>query len=145
MFSLFISWFTRLINVDIQKTRVVERLPFDKATRKVYDGLLSNHLERKKAESVSKVDFLSDNSVNQSLFVNLRRAANHPLLLRTRYKTNEEKDHLAYHFHLNGYFGRDETCTIELVRKELDKFCDYDIHCAALDMIDENPCRKVSC
>lgn len=120
-------------------------MPFDATTRKVYDDILANHLNRKKMESESTApSLLSDTAANQHIFTNLRKAANHPLLLRTRYKSKQEKDHLAYHFHLNGYFGRDETCTLDLVHKELDKFCDYDIHCAALDMIDENPHTMVS-
>jgi len=41
------------------------------------------------------------------------------------------------------FFGNDASCTLQLVRDELDKFSDYEIHCAAIHMIEENPKRKV--
>ena len=120
--------------------RTVELVPFDASTRDVYDGILLDHLNKKKAGSN---ELFADASVNQHLFTSLRKAANHPLLLRRRYKSKDEKEHLAYQLFINGYFGRDATCTMDLVRKELAKFSDYDIHCAALDLIEDNPLCKV--
>jgi SWI/SNF-related matrix-associated actin-dependent regulator 1 of chromatin subfamily A len=40
------------------------------------------------------------------------------------------------------YFGSDATCTLQLVKNELEKMSDYDIHCAASTMIDENSARR---
>ena len=40
------------------------------------------------------------------------------------------------------YFGSDSTCTLQLVKNQLEKLSDYDIHCAALTMIEENEARR---
>lgn len=81
-------------------------------------------------------------SAQQHLFTALRKAANHPLLLRTRHTSEEAKSHLAKHLFQFGFFGRHETCTINHVRQELEKFSDFDLHCAALELIEESKFRR---
>lgn len=83
-----------------------------------------------------------DSAAQQHLFTALRKAANHPLLLRTRHTSDEAVSHLAKHLFRFGYFGRHETCTEKNVRQELERFSDFDIHCAALELLDENPLRR---
>ena len=41
-----------------------------------------------------------------------------------------------------GYFGNDASLTLTLVKEELEKFSDYDIHCACEEMCSENPARR---
>lgn len=84
----------------------------------------------------------TSSSAQQHLFTSLRKAANHPLLLRTRHTSEEAKNHLAKHLFQYGYFGRDETCTVDHVRRQLETFSDFDVHCAALDLIAENKFRE---
>jgi len=115
-----------------EKTRTVEWVPFDGATRSVYDSILADHIRKKENGA----------SAQQHLFTALRKAANHPLLLRTRHTSEEAKSHLAKYLFQYGYFGRDETCTVDHVRKELEKFSDFDLHCAALELIEENNLRR---
>lgn len=116
------------------KKRHVEWVPFDEATRNVYDSLVAKHLQ-------SKGDPLSQSSTN-NIFTSLRKAANHALLLRTRHTSPSAVEHLSKHLREFGYFGNHATCTQTLVKRELEKFSDYDIHCAAAALIDENSLRK---
>lgn len=114
------------------KKKQIEWVPFDSKTRDAYDSILKKHLHNK------------DNSIaSQShVFTDLRKAANHPLLLRTRHVNDEEIDHLSRHLMMYGYFGDHETCTLTLVKKELLTFSDYDIHCAAQTLIEGNHLRS---
>ena len=107
-------------------------MPFDEATRTVYDSILATHIQKKENGAAAQ----------QHLFTALRKAANHPLLLRTRHTTEEAKTHLAKQLYQYGYFGRHETCTINHVRQELEKFSDFGLHCAALELIEENKLRR---
>jgi len=123
------------------KTRTVEIVPMDEATRIAYESILSSHIEARK-NARAKPTAKNYAAAQKHLFTTLRKAANHPLLLRNRYVTEEDKDNLArlaldYH-----WFGNDASCTLQLVKDELDKFSDYEIHCAALAMIDESAARR---
>jgi SWI/SNF-related matrix-associated actin-dependent regulator 1 of chromatin subfamily A len=115
----------------------LEFVPFDDATRKVYDSILAAHIERRKNASMA-----INASAQQHLFTALRKAANHPLLLRTRHTSSEAISHLAGNLFQFGYFGRHETCTERHVRQELESFSDFDVHCAALELLEENPMRR---
>jgi len=117
------------------KTRRLESVPFDEPTRKVYDSILEDHVKRQRKNP-------TDSSTQQHLFTQLRKAANHPLLLRTRNTSGEAVKHLTDRFFEYGYFGKDDSCTAKHVQQQLDKMSDFDIHLAALDLIDENPHRK---
>lgn len=114
------------------KNRQVELVPFGEDTRQIYDSLLSNHLKKKETSS----------SAFTHLFTQLRKAANHALLLRTRHTSRADIEHLSSKLYEYGYFGRDATCTQDLVKRELQKFSDYDIHCAAADLIAERSFRS---
>ena len=114
------------------KKKQTEWVPFDKKTRDVYDSILLRHLTQKDNSAAAQTH----------VFTELRKAANHPLLLRTRHTSDEVVDHLSRHLFMYGYFGQHETCTQTLVKKELTKFSDYDIHCAAQALIEENQLRK---
>ena len=111
------------------KTRRVEWVSFDENSKKIYDSILSSHIEGKKTNT---------NSAKKHLFTVLRKASNHPLLLRTRHTSASDIEHLSDILFTNGYFGFHESCTQKLVKKELENFSDYDIHCAALSLIEDN-------
>lgn len=109
-------------------------MPFDEKTRKVYESIISNHVANRQGN-------MENESYRETkhIFTSLRKAANHPLLLRTRHTSPEDVDHLSYHLLTSGFFGTDATCTLKLVQNELKQFSDFDIHCTALDLISENP------
>lgn len=77
------------------KERRVEFVELDKMGRKTYDAILANHIEAKRK---------GDSSVREHLFTQLRKAAHHPLMLRTRYTSTGEKKHLVEWFYRYGAF-----------------------------------------
>lgn len=91
--------------------------------------MISAHIQEKKANTLS---------TRKHLFTLLRKAANHPLLLRTRHTDPDDIEYLSKILYTNRYFGNDSSCNQTLVKKELEKFNDFDIHCAAVTLIDEN-------
>jgi SWI/SNF-related matrix-associated actin-dependent regulator 1 of chromatin subfamily A len=113
-------------------------VPLNPKIRKLYNEILATHLKNKG----NKKAIGGNQAARQHLFTTLRKVANHPLLLRNRYSSDSDVDHLASHLRMYGYFGHDDACTLGLVKKELEKFSDFDIHLAALDVIDENPIRR---
>jgi len=115
------------------KTRKVELVPMDEATQSTYDSILANHVKSK-----ASIDFVKQ----KHLFTELRKAANHPLLLRTRHLDEADTDKLAHMLMKYGYFGYEDSLTLKKVTEELEKFSDYDVHCAAVTLIEENPERQ---
>lgn len=111
------------------KKHVVEMVPCEDSLRRIYDSIIENHMKSK----------IASQSARSHLFTQLRKAANHALLLRNRHQSPEAIEHLSKTLFIAGYFGHDATCTQALVKKELELFSDYDIHCAALSLIEENP------
>jgi SWI/SNF-related matrix-associated actin-dependent regulator 1 of chromatin subfamily A len=79
------------------------------------------------------VNELSASEANH-LFTALRKAANHPLLLRVRYKDPVIMDRIAMVAYHQEHFGNQ--CNYERVREEVDKFSDYDLHLLCLDYPD---------
>ncbi len=118
------------------KTRKVELVPMEDSARLIYENILSSHLKARQNK------LTADAAAQQHLFTSLRKAANHPLLLRIRHTDESEKHNLAQLLMKYGYFGNDSSLTLALVKEELDKFSDYDIHCACEEMISENPARR---
>jgi SWI/SNF-related matrix-associated actin-dependent regulator 1 of chromatin subfamily A len=82
--------------------------------------------------SVVKASGLSDSfkgltqSEAKHLFTALRKAANHPLLLRVKYKDDDILNKIANVSHIYQYFGNQ--CDLQRVRSELDLLSDFDIH-----------------
>jgi SWI/SNF-related matrix-associated actin-dependent regulator of chromatin subfamily A containing DEAD/H box 1 len=139
--QLFSPFVLRRRKVDVlsqimpPKERTVEFVTLNEASRAVYDSVLYNHINAKKKRGTGS------NSGTDHLFTQLRKAAHHPLLLRTRYTSATEKEHLNRCFHSYGAF-RGAAATLPKVADQLEKFNDFDIHVTALDLIAENPCRK---
>jgi SWI/SNF-related matrix-associated actin-dependent regulator of chromatin subfamily A containing DEAD/H box 1 len=105
--------------------------------KEMYDAILETHVKAKKKNLISGTA-----SDRFHLFTTLRKVANHPLLLRNRYTSDEDIHHLAYHLRMYGYFGQAESCTLELVKREVRTMSDFHIHHAALDVIDEHKSRR---
>eukprot|EP00980_Cylindrotheca_fusiformis_P006070 scaffold1306_cov100-Cylindrotheca_fusiformis.AAC.4 len=114
------------------KEQVVEFVDLDPSGRTIYENILAAHVNKNGASSAA---------IGEHLFTNLRKAANHPLLLRTRHTSPAEIDRLTEHFQKYGAFQGDGS-TKERIREELSKFNDFHIHLTALELIDENPHRR---
>jgi SNF2 family DNA or RNA helicase len=66
-----------------------------------------------------------------NLFTALRKAANHPLLLRVRYRDAKTLEKIAMITHSMGHFGNQ--CDYQRVRDEIDNMSDFDIHQLCLE------------
>lgn len=60
------------------------------------------------------------------LFTALRKAANHPLLLRIRYSNEDDIERIARVALSNGYFGNQ--CDLARVKSEIVDYSDFDLH-----------------
>jgi len=115
------------------KERKVEFVELDTRARSLYDSIIADHIRSKESGR--------DGTTQEHLFTQLRKTAHHPLLIRTRYKSDEEREHLTHYFHRYGAFKGDG-CTKEKVAEEMVKYNDFEIHLLALDLIAENPARR---
>lgn len=113
------------------KVRKVEFVSMTKSARIIYDSLIAKHLERK----------TNGGRYHDHIFTQLRKAAHHPLLLRSRYTSSSEKAHLAETFYKFGAF-RGDGLTKDKVHQELEKFNDFEIHLTALQLVEEKPFRR---
>jgi len=115
------------------KRRVLELVHLDPGARAVYDSMIEAHVKK----NGSKVTA----AVGEHLFTNLRKAAHHPLMLRTRHTSKQEIDHLVDCFHRFGAFKGDGS-TRKRIGEEVSKFSDFEIHLTALELIQENEHRR---
>ena len=79
-----------------------------------------------KATSISDSFKGLTQSEAKHLFTALRKAANHPLLLRVKYKDDDVLNKIANVSHIYQHFGNQ--CDFQRVRAELDKLSDFDLH-----------------
>jgi SWI/SNF-related matrix-associated actin-dependent regulator of chromatin subfamily A containing DEAD/H box 1 len=118
------------------KIQKVEFVPMSATARVAYDAAIAQHVQNK----------LNDTRIGAAhLFTQLRKAANHPLLLRSRYTSESEKKHLTDCFHKFGFFKGEGSIACESrakVHQELEKYNDFEIHVAALQLIEENAFRE---
>ena len=115
------------------KKREVIFVELDESARSTYDSIMAAH--------VNKSGQKLTGAIGDHLFTNLRKAAHHPLLLRTRHKSDQEVDHLVTQFHRYGAF-KGNGCTKKMVAEEVAKFNDFTIHLTALELIEENRMRR---
>ena len=113
------------------KHREVDFVDLDTTGREVYNKVLKDHLAAKEA---------GDHATREHLFTQLRKAAHHPLLLRSRHTSDEERAQLAHFFYRYGAF-HGEGCNEAKVREEVDGFSDFEIHLTAHELIGENQHR----
>jgi SWI/SNF-related matrix-associated actin-dependent regulator 1 of chromatin subfamily A len=137
--QLFAPFVLRRKKIDVisqllpPKERFVEIVKLETEGRSVYDNILADHVN-KNATKLSA-------AIGDHLFTNLRKAAHHPLLLRTRHRSPAEVEHLTTSFHKYGAF-KGEGSTKARVHEELSKFNDFNIHLTALELIEENRHRR---
>ena len=84
-----------------------------------------------KAEDAEKIVHALSSSEAANLFTALRKAANHPLLLRVRYQDEVVMKKIAEVTYAEGRFGYQ--CDLKRVRDEIDKFSDFDLHQLCLE------------
>lgn len=84
-----------------------------------------------KAEDAEKIVHALSSSEAANLFTALRKAANHPLLLRVRYQDDVTMKKIAEVTYAEGRFGYQ--CDLKRVRDEIDKFSDFDLHQLCLE------------
>lgn len=104
----------------VAEEEVAKRSQSSSATRPVVKVSTSNRIE------VDTVDHDLSASEAAHLFTALRKAANHPLLLRVRYQDDKMMSKIAEVCFSEGRFGRQ--CDYQRVRDEIDKFSDFDLH-----------------
>jgi SWI/SNF-related matrix-associated actin-dependent regulator 1 of chromatin subfamily A len=131
--ELFAPFVLRRRKVDVlsdmaPKSREVEFVELGPVARGIYDGILERHVKKKGPSNIN-------------VFTQLRKAAQNPLLLRTRYLEKSENDHLVTCFQKWYFKGSPR----EKVEKELDKhqkYHDFAIHQMAHGLLEEHPeCR----
>ncbi|KAG7363574.1 SNF2 family helicase [Nitzschia inconspicua] len=110
----------------------IEFVELSKSTRRIYDSIIENHVN----QSGPKVSA----AIGDHLFTNLRKAAHHPLMLRNRHTSDEEKKHLAKCF-LKYQAFQGEGCTEKRVAEELTKFSDFHIHLTAYELLEKDQSR----
>jgi SWI/SNF-related matrix-associated actin-dependent regulator 1 of chromatin subfamily A len=84
----------------------------------------------KEEEVVAVVEKMSASEAN-NLFTALRKAANHPLLLRVHYKDAAVLDKIAKTAYNQEHFGNQ--CDLQRVRAEIELLSDFDLHCLCLE------------
>ena len=110
------------INIELSDTIAVTLTSEDKTK----DVLLNV-----KAEDAERIVHELSASEAANLFTALRKAANHPLLLRVRYQDDKIMTRIAEVAYAEGRFGYQ--CDYKRVRDEVDKFSDFDLHQLCLE------------
>ncbi|KAG5185729.1 SNF2 family N-terminal domain-containing protein [Tribonema minus] len=119
----------------VPKTTDVDVLPLGDMQKQLYDGILKAHLKRKgggvkgdAAEDTNAVvaAIVGSTTEAKNVFTELRKAANHPLLLLHHYKDDATISRIVEVAYGAAYFG--DAATPQMVRKELETFSDYDMH-----------------
>jgi SWI/SNF-related matrix-associated actin-dependent regulator 1 of chromatin subfamily A len=150
----------------VPKTVAVERVKLGEDQRKAYSGLLESVVKRKEAQAARKEALKQlkknkgkdkDEKANRKLrellgsyaappgaepsataiFTQLRKAANHPALLRRHYVSDDVMETMSRCLHRADAFGNQ--CTISRVRQELESYSDFELHdlCVQYGGIDE--------
>lgn len=124
----------------VPKTMVVEVLPLKDDQRKLYDGIIEAHARHKNlikgarkiygtgeqnGQPAAALTDVGSASEVKHLFTELRKAANHPLLIRHHFKDADVRE-VANVALATGHFG--QAARHEQVLKELMGYSDYDLH-----------------
>jgi len=90
----------------------------------------TSNMSTTNSTAVAELPPMSTSEANH-LFTALRKAANHPLLLRVRYKDPAVLDKIAQIAYHAEHFGRQ--CDYQRARDEVDQLSDFDIHQMCLE------------
>jgi SWI/SNF-related matrix-associated actin-dependent regulator of chromatin subfamily A containing DEAD/H box 1 len=118
------------------KDRKTEFVELGGPARVIYDSIIAKHLNKKNGSTTVLTAAIGDH-----MFTNLRKAAHHPLMLRTRHTSAAEREHLVECFYKYQAF-QGEGCTPQRVADEVAKFSDFHIHLTALELLEANPHRE---
>lgn len=140
----------------VAKTVHVEMLKAGPAQHKAYTDLIESVIKQKEAEVARKLeekerkkkhnskfdrqvqlllgltDAKNGSSAKASeasdvaIFTQLRKAANHPVLLRNHYVSDDVLTIMSRCLHRAEAFGTQ--CSMAMVRKELESYCDFELH-----------------
>lgn len=113
-----------LLQLPKKETKVIEILMLDKQDK------LYNDLIRSQLKSVESSANMAPQQAKH-IFTSLRKAANHPLLLRQYYTNKNELMLIAKVSLAMGYFG--DQCDINRVYDEICGYSDFDIHRICLE------------
>ena len=113
---------------------------YGEGTRHLYTDVLKRHVADK--ANAGKMAKGRAAAMSRSVFTDLRKAANNQLMLRTRWTDETNVNLLADVFYNTRYFGSDKSCTFEMVKGEMLKWSDFDLHSACLDTIRQFPSMK---
>ncbi|KAJ1450090.1 SNF2 family N-terminal domain-containing protein [Pelagophyceae sp. CCMP2097] len=110
------------------KTTHVLRVSLEQAQRAIYVGVTAKHVAAKRRRSAAAAEgaVLSfDDAQARNVFSELRKAANHPLLLRSKYNAEALAAIATVALH-RGHFGK--AATAAMVSTELEGYSDLDLH-----------------
>lgn len=148
----------------VPKTVHVELIKVGDEQRKAYTGLLESVVKRRDAQAAMKAaakerkknkgkEHKADRRLRElmgsyatppggepsamSIFTQLRKAANHPVLLRRHFVSDEVLETMSRCLHRAEAFGNQ--CSMSRVRQELESYSDFELHdlCVQYEAIDE--------
>ncbi|RHY32487.1 hypothetical protein DYB32_002523 [Aphanomyces invadans] len=73
----------------------------------------------------------NDPTSDSNVFTLLRKAANHPVLLRQHYESPTVMEVFARHLYRNGEFGTE--CSLDMVKNEIEGYSDFELHQLCLE------------
>uniref|UniRef100_K3WMP5 ATP-dependent helicase n=1 Tax=Globisporangium ultimum (strain ATCC 200006 / CBS 805.95 / DAOM BR144) TaxID=431595 RepID=K3WMP5_GLOUD len=83
----------------------------------------------------------NDAANDSAIFTQLRKAANHPVLLRNHYVSDEVLSTMSRCLHRADAFG--SQCSISMVRKELESYSDFELHDLCVQYAGNEELRKL--
>ncbi|DAZ97416.1 TPA: hypothetical protein N0F65_011300 [Lagenidium giganteum] len=143
-----------VLNQLVAKKVEVKMVQLGEAQRKVYVNLLDSVLKQKEDDLARKQEekdrkkksrnklgrqmelllggressskHTTDGATDSAIFTQLRKAANHPVLLRNHYTSDDDLETLTRCLHRAEAFGNQ--CSMAMVRKELETYSDFELH-----------------
>ncbi|KAI9912552.1 hypothetical protein PsorP6_005005 [Peronosclerospora sorghi] len=145
----------------VPKTLSVELIQVTDEQRKAYTNILESVIKRRELVATLKAAAKEKKKMNKSrehevrelmgsyntplgaeptamsIFTQLRKAANHPVLLRRHFVSDQVLETMSCCLHRAEAFGTQ--CSMTRVRQELESYCDFELHdlCVQYEAIDE--------
>lgn len=112
----------------VGKETSLEMIEMTSDQKKMYDGIVTAWKDFKALPKKKGVVRLNTDT-HMGIFMKLRKASNHPLLIMNHYK--EKLPFIAKALHGIGAFG--DVCTYDMVLSEISSYSDFQIHNYCLD------------
>ena len=103
----------------VKKEVKVLTLDLTEGQQTVYKDIIHRHVQQKEAHGLNK-------KIIQNIFFDLRKAANHPLLVRTSRFTDTDVEDISVKLLHAGHYG--SQCSLAQVRKEVSEYSDFKLH-----------------